>query len=174
MLGSKLCAFNQLNEFREIIIPRFLQFSYSSSQPVEVKQWKQKMFSRPNSCILFASSLACIKLVIKIQKWKTLLPPSFCKSHCIPMKIPSPESKTPAVVEVPHKICFVAIYSLYEGGYFGWMNEPKINISLMNRRKRPDNSKKAEQPGQCLIDGCNFLQCFHDVIPLSWDNGYVH
>lgn len=77
MLGSKLCAFNQLNEFREIIIPRFLQFSYSSSQPVEVKQWKQKMFSRPNSCILFASSLACIKLMIKIQKWKTLLPPSF-------------------------------------------------------------------------------------------------
>lgn len=110
----------------------------------------------------------CIKLVIKIQKWKTLLPPSFCKSHCIPMKIPSPESKTLAVVEVPHKICFVAIYSLYKGGYFGWMNEPKINISLMNRRKRPDNSKKEEQPGQCLIDGCNFLQCFH------WDNGYVH
>ena len=90
------------------------------------------------------------------------------------MKIPSPESKTPAVVEVPHKICFVAIYSLYEGGYFGWMNEPKINISLMNRRKRPDNSKKTEQPGQCLIDGCNFLQCFHDFIPLFLDNGYVH
>ena len=41
------------------------------------------------------------------------------------------------------------------------MNEPKINISLMNRRKRPDNSKKAEQPGQCLIDGGNFLECFH-------------
>lgn len=49
--------FQQLNEFREIIIPRFLQFSYSSSQPVEVKQWQQKMFSRPNSCILFASNL---------------------------------------------------------------------------------------------------------------------